>query len=283
MRVDAARHRFVALAVSSLAIILLAGGCASSSAPELISVPQRGVNPVWRLDQISDYRTAAVTVTAILHRDLGFDEFPVTFRFYPSRTAFERALLASGYEPGLARRTAKTMTAVGGHRSVVVNEASLAAMRWPDRVAVLAHELGHSVQYELGGGKRGTSDQWLREGFADWLSIRVIEQLDVPIMLRVRRARQREMRTIGRSRAPRLDQLVTFPQWVQAGERHGSAAYALAFLAVDLILERHGLDSVLDYFKRFAASDDRAGNFRAAFGEDLEAFQSAVGRRLWEQ
>ena len=73
MRVDDARDRFVALAASSLATILLAGGCASSSAPELISVPQRGVNPVWRLDQISDYRTAAATVTAILHRDLGFD------------------------------------------------------------------------------------------------------------------------------------------------------------------------------------------------------------------
>jgi hypothetical protein len=281
--VNAARHRFVALAASSLATILLAGGCASSSAPELISVPQHGVNPVRRLDQISDYRTAAATVTAILHRDLGFDEFPVTFRLYPSREAFERALLASGYEPGLARRTAKTMTAVGGHRSVVVNEASLAVMRWPDRVAVLAHELAHSVQYELGGGKRGTSDQWLREGFADWLSIRVIEQLDVPIMLQVRRARQRDMRALGRPRAPRLNQLVTFPQWVQAGERHGAAAYALAFLAVDVLLERHGQDSVLSYFRRFAASDDRAGNFRAAFGEDIETFQAAVDRRVWGQ
>jgi hypothetical protein len=31
---------------------------------------------------------------------------------------------------------------------------------------LLAHELTHTVQYELGGGHRGTSDQWLREGFA---------------------------------------------------------------------------------------------------------------------
>lgn len=265
----------------AVAAALVTSACASSATPQLVAVPQQGLRPVGRLDQIFDYRTAAATVTSVVYRDLGFASFPVTFRFYPDRRAFEGALLESGYDLALARTTAKTMAAVGGHRAVLVNHASLSAMSWPDRVALLAHELGHSLQYEMGGGRRGASDQWLREGFADWLSIRVVEKLGDPLMAGIRRERQRELRAIGRSKAPRLDQLVTFPQWVQVGERHGAAAYALAFIAVDLILERHGVSAVVDYFKRFATSEDRAGNFRAAFGEDLESFQAAVGERIW--
>ena len=259
----------------------LASACASSSAPQLVSVPQPGIRAVARLDQIYDYRTAAATITTIVHRDLGFPAFPVTYRLYPNRGAFERALLDSGYDPALARSTAKTMTAVGGHRAVLVNEMSLSMMAWPDRVAMMAHELGHSLQYEMGGGKRGASDQWLREGFAEWLSMRVIERLGEPLMARARRERQRELRATGRSKAPRLEDLVTFPQWVKAGERYGSSAYALAFLAVDIIVERHGVDAVVDYFTRFATSDDRLGNFRAAFGDDLTAFQETIVARVW--
>ncbi len=263
------------------AAALFASACASSSAPQLVSVPQPGLRPASRLDQIFDYRTAAATVTSVIHRDLGFTSFPVTFRLYPDRVAFERALLESGYDAALARSTAKTMAAVGGHRAVLVNEVSLSSMSWPDRVALMAHELGHSLQYEWCGGRRGASDQWLREGFAEWLSIRVIEKLGDPLMAGIRRERQRQLRTTGRSRTPRLEQLVTFPQWVRAGEKQGTAAYALAFLAVDFILERHGVDAVVDYFTRFAASEDRASNFRAAFGEDLESFQEAIDARIW--
>ncbi|MBI2220617.1 MAG: hypothetical protein HYU53_05360 [Acidobacteria bacterium] len=42
--------------------------------------------------------------------------------------------------------------AVGGYRRVLLNEAAIARQEWPARVASLAHELGHSLQYELGGG-----------------------------------------------------------------------------------------------------------------------------------
>ncbi len=262
------------------AVVLSLTACATSSAPQLVPVPQPGVRPVARLDQIFDYRTAAATITTIVQRDLGFPAFPVTYCLYPNRKAFELALLDSGYDRALARTTARTMAAVGGHRAVLVNEMSLLAMTWPDRVALLAHELGHSLQYEMGGGKRGTSDQWLREGFADWLSIRVIEKLDAPLMPRIRRERERELRALGRSRVPRLEDLVTFPQWVRAGAQQGAVAYSLAFLAVDFILERHGAEAVVDYFTRFATSDDRAGNFRAAFGEDLATFQDAARRRI---
>jgi hypothetical protein len=80
-----------------------------------------------------------------------------------------------------------------------------------------------------------------------------------------------------------LSDLVTFRQWVQAGERQGSTIYALAFVAVDALIERHGIPAFIDYFKRFATSRDRRANFRAAFGEDLESFERGVTERVWRR
>jgi len=197
--------------------------------------------------------------------------------------SIEQALLDVGYDPALAGSTAKTMTAVGGHRAVLLNGATLGSKPWADRIALLAHEFGHSLQYELGGGRRGTSDQWLREGFADWLSIRVLERLEIVTMAALRRERLRQLRSAGRSRTPPLADLVTFPQWVRAGERQGAQMYALSFLAVDQLLERHGVAAVVGYFKRFAESQDRVANFRGAFGEDIESFEASLTATLWRR
>jgi hypothetical protein len=260
--------------------LVCVAGCATGREPRLVSVPSPDARAVYRLDAIYDYRTAAATVVAIVERDLGFPAFPVTFEFLRNREAFETRLLGAGFDPALARTTAKTMTAVGGYRRVLINEAGLDTLPWPARLALLAHELAHSLQYELGGGTRGASDQWLREGFADWLSVRVLERLDAASMAAVRSERQRELRAAGRSGAPALSDLVTFRQWVAAGERHGAATYALAFLATDVLLGRHGVEPVIRYFRLFDGSSDRLGNFQEAFAEPFERFEAALGASL---
>jgi hypothetical protein len=266
-----------------LAAAVLGSACAVAREPLLVTVPQAGVRPVAHLDSIFDYRIAAATVVSIVQSDLEFAPFPVTFKFLPDRDAFEKALLEAGYDTALARSVARTMTAVGGHRGVLLNDDRFSSLPWPGRIAMLAHELGHTVQYELGGGSRGTSDQWLREGFAEWLSVRVLERLNAASMTEVRRERLREVRAAGRSKSPRLADLVTFPQWVKASGQTDATTYFLSFLAVDFLLERHGVPVVLAYFKRFASSQDRVGNFRSAFGEDLQTFEAAVAARLWKR
>jgi hypothetical protein len=263
-----------------LAAAAIASGCGARE-PLLITVPQPGLRPVSHLDSILDYRTAAATVVSIFERDLGFTPFPVTFRFFPDRDAFEKALLDVGYDAGLARRTASAMTAVGGYRGVLLNDTSFSSLPWIGRIAMLAHELGHSLQYELGGGQRGTSDQWLREGFAEWVSIRVLERLDAASMIEIRRQRLRQLQAAGRSKVPPLASLITFPQWVEVSARSDGTTYFLSFLAVDFLLERHGVPAVVAYFKRFSSSQDRVANFRAAFGEDLDRFEAALAVRLW--
>jgi hypothetical protein len=270
-----------AFARLALTAAVLGSACALAREPLLVTVPQAGLRPVAHLDSIFDYRTAAATVVSVVQSDLGFVPFPVTFKFFPDRDAFEKALLEMGYDTALAQSVATTMTAVGGHRGVLLNDGRFSSLPWPGRIAMLAHELGHTVQYELGGGWRGTSDQWLREGFAEWLSVRVLERLSVASMTEVRRERLRGLRAAGRSKTPRLADLVTFSQWVKASGQTDATTYFLAFLAVDSLLERHGVPAVLAYFKRFASSQDRVGNFRSAFGEDLQTFEAALAARLW--
>lgn len=264
-----------------LLLAMTGGACALSHEPRLVTFPQLKSKPVLHIAGVFDYRTAIASIDAILRRDLGFEAFPVTYAFYPSRTAFEGALVQRGHAPAFARTTARTMIAVGGHRGVLINDAALSAMEWPDRTLLLAHELTHSLQYELAGGRRGTSDQWLREGFADWASIRTLERLDGGSMRRFKARRERELRAAGRTAVPALGEMTTFQQWVEIGATRGAAAYAKSFLAVDLLIERHGVASVLDYFTRFAESEDRTGNFEAAFGRTLNEFDGAVQATLW--
>ena len=266
---------------AALVAAVCASACAVSHEPHIVSIPQPSVRAATTLDEIGDNRTAAVTIASVFDLQLGIPRFPATLEFYPHTDAFEKALLRVGYDAELARSTAARMTAVGGYRGVMLNDGKFGLLSKPQRVAMLAHELGHSFQYELGGGRRGASDQWLREGFAEWLSIRVIERLGGVSMATIRRDRERELRAAGRSGTPRLAQLVTFPAWVRASERHKDTMYALAFVAVDILLERHGMPAVIDYFRRFAASDDRVAAFRAAFGDDLGTFEAVVAQRVW--
>lgn len=259
--------------------LLLHGGCTRSTDPRIVAVPEAAIAPASHISGVFSYPVAVATISAVFVRDLGLDPFPVSFTFYPNRMAFEAALLETGYDPSLARSTARTMSAIGGYRRVLLNEDALATLTWPARVLLLAHEMTHSLQYELGGGRRGASDQWLREGFADYLGMRVIDRLGALPLEDYRRRRLAEFRAAGMRDAPPLEAMRTFPEWVALAERDDLAVYARAFLAVDFLVERHGLPNVLDYFARFARSDDRAANFRAAFGESLAEFEAALGRR----
>lgn len=271
MRSHRSNPRLLALALAALAGL---AGCASAGHPAVVTAPPAAVTPAPGIDAIRDYETAVATVAGIFVNDFGFPVFPVAFHFYPDRRAFEAALLDTGYDPALARETAATMGAIGGHRRVLLNAAILVPLSWPARVELLAHEMAHSLQYEWGGGTRGRSDQWLREGFAEWIAVSVLERLGAVSLHEVRRRRVREVRAGGPP--PPLDALATFPQWVAESSRSGSAPYARAFLAVDALIARHGVAGVGRYFQLFVLSQDRRTNFRIAFDDDLPAFEQTL-------
>jgi hypothetical protein len=278
-RIGAGRQR----AAVALLCALLAAACATAPSPReprIILFPGAGPEPA-RTQRIASYTQAAAAIAAVFERDLRFKTFPARLQLWSDRGGFETALVKAGYEASFARETARVMAAVGGYRAVLLNEAALMPLAWPERVGLLAHELTHTFQYELGGGQRGASDQWLREGFAEWVAMRVLDRLRFATPADYRRAKLRQLRATSPAKAPRLDEMATFPQLVALAARGDIAPYAQAFLAVDLLIERHGLPAVVRYFELFAASDDRAGNFAAAFGHDVEAIESALLDRVW--
>jgi hypothetical protein len=267
-------------APGTILLLLLLSGCVERSAWTL-AFPGTLPSAIARGEWVRTYPEAAANVGAIFQWELGFTPFTATIQFLPDQRAFEAALVASGYDALLAKQTAVTMAAIGGHHRVLVNEQKLEPLTWPSRIALLAHELTHTFQYELGGGVRGASDQWLREGFAEWATMRVLDRMRVAEEDEYRRLKLRELRSTSRSKAPRLDDMATFRQFVALAGRDDIAPYAQAFVAADLLVERHGLPAIIRYFELFAASTDRVGNFRAAFGEDIATFEAALLTRAW--
>lgn len=207
----------------------------------------------------------------------------VALYLYPNRDAFEEGLKTEAHmSPELAHGTASVSRGSGGPGKIVVNEAALVHTPWPDRVRFLAHEFTHTVQYELARGRHGSSHQWLREGYADWASFRVMDALGLETYEALREQRLARMRREGdRKTFPPLAELSTFPEWLAVRRTQGTEiTYFQAFVAVELLIERHGAQAPIEYFRRYARSDNRSANFRAAFGQELPAFDREFASHL---
>ena len=236
------------------------------------------VRPARQAAFVDSYERALVSIAAITERDLGLPKLQGVLHLVPDREALYGVLEANGADPATARGAADRMLAIGAFRAVYVNETAFARLNWNARLAVLAHEVAHAAQYEWAGGQRGTSDQWLREGFADWVQAHVLDALGVlsldGILTRNSRFISRPDR---RKQLPPLSQLVDFPQWVAVSNSTATdVLYPYAYVAADFLVRRHGRDAVIGYFRLFADSDDRLANFRRAFGEEWGAFDAAL-------
>jgi hypothetical protein len=271
----------MAMAAAAPALLLAACSAAVTSVRVVPLSPVRAqpLPPIHRIDRYAD---AVGAILAILEQDIGLPTLNGSLYLFPGRASFEAGLVERGYDPVSARQTASVLDGLGGPGMVLINAAVLERLAWPDRVRMLAHELAHTAQYRLGGGRRGASDQWLREGFADWASAHVMERLGASSFSDDRSRSVREIRRARRLRPfPRLDEMVTFRQWVSlAGRRPRLPLYDQALLAVDLLLRRSGPEAFVTYFQLFADSEDRAGNFRRAFGLDLDDFEREFDAEL---
>ncbi len=264
---------FRRVASRALAALLVAS-CAGAG-PHTLSWPADRTVAVARGDRIRNWPQAVSAIVEVMEGPLGLPPVAFSVSFFPNRSRLEEGLVAEGYAPAVAARAAAALDGVGIPRRVLLNERSLARATWADRVAMLSHELVHVLQYELAGGRRSTSEQWLREGFAEWVSGRVLEGLQLSGAGTKRARARRAVALADLSRLPALAELAAWDQWVDLRTTNPRLpVYPYAYLAVDLLVERHGVDAVLDYFRRFAVSNDADGAFRFAFGEtrsDLEA------------
>jgi hypothetical protein len=264
---------------AGLLAIGLAAACATARTPLQIRLPQTAVRPVAHVAAVMSDEVALATMASVAEGHLGLPVLPVTFHFYPRVEAFAAVLVQNGHDPSFAREAAGRLRAIAGHGHVLLNESRLSP-DWADRLFTYTHEFTHCLQYALARGRRSTSDQWLREGFADAVAVRVLDRLGAMSLDAYRRQRRELLRRTDRSRAPHLDRLTTFVEWLGVTARADLAPDAQAFLAVEALIERHGFLRLLDYFAAFGESEDRIANFRAAFGRDVGAFEAELDASL---
>jgi hypothetical protein len=271
--------------------------------PWVLKSDQLQEPPLTDLEQIDTYPEALATTLEVMQRDLGLPRLQVMIIFVPDSKSMTVALVRIGYTPRLARESARQMTATGGYRAILINQARLERLGWPGRVSTLAHELGHVLQYELGAGEQGPAAQWLSEGSADWLGMRVMEALGGEVsekamshaVMRVRSQSRPQLLILGGSRrlrmlegpqtiaeVPPLGALHSWPEWVaQLRSPAGAVLYDYAFVAATTLVERHGVQAVLRYFELFTENQDPAANFLAAFGEREEDFDARLRQTVW--
>jgi hypothetical protein len=260
---------------------MAAAACARTPAAiEVVSLPAPGAPP--RTERLGRYETALADIVHGFEVHLGLPRIDVALILFPNRRAFEQGLLEIGYTPALAR-SASGFNAIGGARAVLVNAGLVDGFDRARRTRLLAHELVHSLQYRFSGGTRGASEQWLREGFAEWVACRVTAHLRLGTFdsLRGDLVGGLAGARIGLPPAP-LDKLVTFPEWVEAQGQYEAPLYVQAFIAAELLVELRGVAAIVRYFERFRTTTEYRLAFAEAFGLDRADFERLFVRRWHE-
>ena len=255
-------------AAGVIVVAMCAAGCAKSRG-------QVDMEPA-----LDGYPAALAAVLDAFEQALGLPRADVRLVLFSDRRSFEQGLLSAGYPSGLAR-SASSFAAIGGARVVLVNAGVVNRFNRAGRVQLVAHELVHSLQYQFSGGTRGASEQWLREGFAEWVSYRVTEHLGLVPFDSLRKELLGPLSRVRFGPVP-LDELVTFPQWVEAQGRYESPLYAQAFVAAELIIEMRGVPAIIGYFERFKTTTAHERAFADAFGMERAAFDHLFARRWHE-
>jgi hypothetical protein len=279
----------IAIAVSLAGLALLVAGCAADPRVLRVRLDPGALEGPVRVGPLSEYPAAVRAISAVMARDLGLPlPSAVTLFVYPSREAYAYGLTDVGGIPAARAREISSYSAgLGQHRRLFINEAALGDRAPRVWLGVLAHELTHVVQYQLAGGRRGQSEQWLREGMADWVASQVLQRLGVATF---RHEREEALRAVAgelpRLRDDPLD-LVALGQprgWETRHLRSGDRlTYRLAFLLTDDLIQRRGVDRLVDYFGAFAHSDDRFGHFQQAFGLALGEFEASALPRVSDE
>jgi hypothetical protein len=281
--------------------VIFLAGCASG--PLVLAIPPVAevVKPPAYGNK--DYPAALAAIMSVMVHDLKLPAVEGSVTLYFSQTSYESGIVAES-EKDLerlrqqlgpranrlreeefvfsARRFAVSSVAVGMYKKVLVNEWRLAKYSWPEWVKVLAHELTHTVERNLVEGRLTASDQWLREGFAEWVGYKVVDTFGAETFAK---SHERALDLIATARFyqtfPSLSQLARNSEWLTWSRTLGRAAtYGQALIAVDFLIEQKGLAAVVEYFRLFGKLNNRERNFTTAFGEPISAFERKFTEHL---
>jgi hypothetical protein len=262
-------------ALPGLLLAVTIAGCSAGRTVVPVRVQPAALAAPGPAVDLSSHEATVRGISAIIVRDLGLPlPETVTVFVYSSREVFEQGLVDDGQVSRVrAAELSDFAVGVGKRRQLLLHhEANVGGAEW---ARLVAHELAHVSQIELAEGE-GRAEQWLAEGLAEWVAFRVLERMRLDTVVRRRLVAIEAVRDFAPVLQRRLDleTLGTPRGFTVRHLREGSQqTYQLAYLLVDYLIARDGLDRVLGYFRSFAARPDRRANFGAAFGQSLGEFE----------
>lgn len=249
--------------------MLWLAGCAGGAPYRTVSLLFDGRDP-GALGTNPDELVIAQVTARLIHDRLGLP-FPAgtTVNLYVNEATFAEGLAREGrLQSDDAWDKSRRSIGVASPRGLFLREDRLGSMPLIERVELIAHELAHVSQMEMGRNGRGRAAQWVREGHADWVRFRILELLE---LRPYDESRDRMRRTVLRSSTPirffpSLIDLSRGDRWTEAHNRLGYAAtYGQAFLAVDRLVERYGIGKLNEFLWRFALDTDPRSHWRTVF------------------
>jgi hypothetical protein len=270
---------------SALALIaLLVGlvGCSALSGPyreyeirfEGGDQPVLGANP-------SDEELINVTAWLIRHKlELPFPPTIKAYVYVNEATMVDGLIKVAGDNHDEAWDKGRYAAGVAARSGLFLRGDYVARMHLVGRAGLFAHELAHVSQTQLREGGRGRAAQWILEGHAEWVKIRVLDLLHYRSYTE---SRDLVVRTVVGSPTPiklfpDLQELSRNANWVASTNKLGApATYCQAFLAVDWLVERYGSTKVTEFLGRFALDSPPRENwakvFPISYGQFAEEFR----------
>jgi len=188
---------------------------------------------------------------------------PVEVRLYKNTASFA----SYGNSRWIFRSDVAHLSGTAAENKMHINLAKTQHLPWARAIWVLAHEYGHTLEYDL--KRTRLEPQWFTEGFAEWVAARVVDALgwqsyDLTLRrIRLELARYHES-------IPALSNLSDGGDWNSfiRKPKGGVRAYNLAAVAVSRLIDKRGIAGAIEYI--------RSGDFESAFGESRADFQSDV-------
>ena len=262
-------RKFIA-AWSFLLFLLNTLACSIPKPPQLVSISNPSVFRPRTPQEVNSLEQAMAAVITVCSQELGLPVVePLYLQLYKDTDAY--AAYASAYGR-LSHQIANFSLAIAEENRIHINLERTRGRPWGSLVRILAHEYTHSVEHSLTGSLRRGA-QWIREGFAEWVAVKVLHSLGwEDYAASLQRARQA---LVGEKDAlPKLTDLDGPGDWVRlASQPKGSTmTYRRAFVAVDRLIEKKGVRGMEQYF----SSED----FQGSFGLSWSDFETELKKGL---
>jgi hypothetical protein len=278
--------------VLAISAALLSASC--NTPDRVLDIPAAVHTAPKSIEAIKDYQDALSAIVTVMVSELKLPAAQGRVYFYRDAGAYQAALATEiktsihwpekesrenkqrrhQLEFELYKRTlhfAMESGAITIGQKVFVAEWSMMRLPWRNRVETLAHELTHVIQSSLGARRADRMHRWLVEGFAEWVSFKVVDALGAKNFFydQMRQACGHEIANLAELKAP--ESWLTPKPSIGRKSRYGQSACAVHYMAV-----QDGVPAILEYFRLFKHTADAARNFAAAFGKSSDSFEQEV-------